>query len=60
MKQETASQLKEQAITYKDKFDKFEKHIKSLTNIRDKLKEKIINLETNVEGLGIDLQKKIK
>ena len=56
MKQETASQLKEQTIAYKDKVDKYEKQIKNLTNERDQLKEQVVDLETNVEGLGMDLQ----
>ena len=60
MKQEVSSQLKEQNIAYKDKVDKYEKTIKSLTNENDQLKEHVVDLESTVEGMGIDLQKKKK
>jgi len=56
MKQETYSQLKEQQIAYKDKVDKYEKTIKSLTVENDQLKEQVVDLEANVEGLGLDFQ----
>ena len=56
MKQEISSQLKEQNIAYKDKVDKYEKTIKSLTNENDQLKEHVVDLESTVEGMGIDLQ----
>ena len=56
MKQEVSSQLKEQNIAYKDKVDKYEKTIKSLTNENDQLKEQVVDLESTVEGMGIDLQ----
>ena len=56
MKQEVSSQLKEQNIAYKDKVDKYEKTIKSLTNENDQLKEHVVDLESTVEGMGIDLQ----
>ena len=56
MKQETNSQLKEQTIAFKDKVDKYEKTIKSLTSENDQLKESLVDLEANVQGLGLDLQ----
>ena len=56
MKQETNSQLKEQSIAYKDKVDKYEKQIKALTAENDQLKESVVDLEANVQGLGLDLQ----
>ena len=56
MKQETNSQLKEQSIAFKDKADKYEKTIKSLTAENEQLKENLVDLEANVQGLGLDLQ----
>ena len=56
MKQENNSQLKEQQIAYKDKVDKLEKNIRSLTADNDQLKEQVVDLETNVEGLSLDLK----
>ena len=56
IKQETNSQLKEQTIAYKDKVDKYEKTIKSLTAENEQLKENVVDLEANVQGLGIELQ----
>ena len=56
MKQETNSQLKEQSIAYKDKVDKYEKTIKALTAENDQLKESLVDLEANVQSLGLDLQ----
>jgi len=56
IKQEMDSQLKEQNLAYKDKVDKLEKNIKSLTLENEQLKEQVVDLESNVEGLGRDLQ----
>ena len=56
MKQETNSQLKEQSIAYKDKVDKYEKTIKALTAENDQLKESLVDLEANVQSMGLDLQ----
>ena len=56
MKQEVSSQIKEQTIAFKDKVDKYEKNIKSLTSENEQLKEQVVDLESNVEGLEIDLQ----
>ena len=56
MKHEANSQLKEQTIAFKDKADKYEKTIKSLTAENEQLKESLVDLEANVKGLGLDLQ----
>ena len=56
MKQEASSQIKEQYIAFKDKSDKYEKTIKALTTENEQLKEQVVDLESNVEGLGRDLQ----
>jgi len=56
MKQEMNSQLKEQSIAYKDKSDKYEKNIKNLNNENDELKEKIVDLESNIQNIGMELQ----
>ena len=56
MKQEMYSQLKEQQIAYKDKGEKYDKTIKSLTAERDQLKESLVDMESNIEGLEMDLQ----
>ena len=56
MKKETNSQLKEQSIAFKDKADKYEKQIKALTAENEQLKESVVDLEANVQGLGLDLQ----
>ena len=56
IKQEMNSQIKEQNIAYKNKVDKYEKTIKSLNSENDRLREQILDLESNVEGLGLDLQ----
>ena len=56
MKQEANSQLKEQTIAFKDKADKYEKTIKSLTAENEQLKESLVDLEANVQSLGLYLQ----
>ena len=56
MKQEVNSQMKEQSIAYKDKSEKYEKNIKALSNENDQLKEKILDLESNIENMGVELQ----
>ena len=56
MKQETNSQIKEQSIAFKDKVDKYEKQIKALSTENDQLKESLVDLEANVQSLGLDLQ----
>ena len=61
MKSEINSQLKEQTIAYKDKMEKYEKNLKNLTNENDKLKEQIVDLESQIEGLEASLNsEKIK
>ena len=55
-KQEINSQLKEQSIAYKDKVDKYEKNIKALTNENDLLKEKIVDLESNIQSTELLFQ----
>ena len=50
------SQLKEHQIAYKDKGEKYDKTIKSLTAERDQLKESLVDMESNIEGLEMDLQ----
>ena len=56
IKQETNSQLKEQTIAYKDKVDKYEKTIKSLKTENEQLKEQVVDLEANLEGVDLALQ----
>ena len=56
MKQETNSQIKEQSIAFKDKVEKYEKQIKALSTENDQLKESLVDLEANVQSLGLDLQ----
>ena len=55
MKSEINSQLKEQTIAYKDKMEKYEKNLKNLTNENEKLKEQIVDLESQLEGLEASL-----
>jgi hypothetical protein len=55
-KQEINSQLKEQTIAYKDKVDKYEKNIKFLQSENDNLKEKIVDLESNLQSNELLLQ----
>ena len=55
-KQEINSQLKEQSIAYKDKVDKYEKNIKFLQSENDNLKEKIVDLESNLQSNELLLQ----
>ena len=56
MRQDMNSQLKEQQIAYKDKSDKYEKNIKDLNNQNDELKEKIVDMESNIENVKLELQ----
>ena len=56
MKDENNSQMKELSLACKDKLEKYEKTIKSLNAENDQLKEQVVDLEANVEGLGLDLQ----
>ena len=56
MRQEINSQLKEQSIAYKDKSEKYENTIKNLNIENDELKEKLVDLESNLEQMGLDLQ----
>ena len=55
-KQEINSQLKEQSIAYKDKVDKYEKNIKNLTLENENLKEKIVDLESNIQSAELLFQ----
>ena len=55
-KQEIYSQLKEQSIAYKDKVDKYEKNIKNLTTENESLKEKIVDLESNIQSAELLFQ----
>ena len=56
LRQEINSQLKEQSIAYKDKTDKYEKTINTINSENDELKEKIVDLESNIEKMGMELQ----
>ena len=56
IKQEVNSQLKEQSIAYKDKSEKYEMTIKGLNEENDELKEKMVDLESNIQQMGLDLQ----
>ena len=55
-KQEINSQLKEQSIAYKDKVEKYEKNIKILQAENDNLKEKVVDLESNLQSNELLLQ----